>query len=122
MNHTDSDPLWELLGRARRPLPSPWLTGHILRAARRAQATPAPWATLLRACRLAAVPLALCAAVAFFASRDFTTPQTDPAPQTATASPAAAPAPVEEATVFAAFDAFLANQVDTDVQWLASSR
>lgn len=100
MDDFRSDPLWELLGRARRPEPSPWLATRIVAASRAQAARPRRgWAALVY--RWLAVPAAAAAVVlAGIAIRHHHV----------------APTP-EGAPLFAAFEAFADNSFEVDYLW-----
>lgn len=105
MDDFESDPLWELLGRARRPELSPWLATRIMAAAR------ARGAGLGRsAFRSLWRWLALPAGVAAIMIAVLTVNR-----------PAAPSQSAESPQLFAAFEAFANNAFEVDYLWSSES-
>lgn len=105
MDDFESDPLWDVLGRARRPEPPPWLATRIVAQARH-QATASRQRPLRALWRWLAVPAGVAAialAILTVNRPAYETPQGD-TPQ-----------------LFAAFEAFADNAFEADYLWSSSS-
>lgn len=105
MDDFRSDPLWELLGRARQPEPSPWLATRIIAAARSQATATGQWAfrTLWRWLALPAGAAAVVLAI-------LTVQRPAPPSQ-----------PAESPQLFAAFEAFADNAFEVDYLWSSDS-
>lgn len=104
MDDFRSDPLWELLGRARRPEPSPWLVTRIMAAVRQ-QTNAASRTTLATVFRWLALPVG--AAAVLLAITTFHNHRLQQ--------------PAESPQLFAAFEAFADNAFEADYIWSADS-
>lgn len=104
MDEFRSDPLWDLLGRARRPKPSPWLTTRIMAAVRSDQEHGAP-ASVRKIWRWLAVPASIAAVVLCILTINRTSFQK----------------PAESPQLFAAFEAFANNTFEADYLWSSDS-
>lgn len=100
MDDFRSDPLWELLGRARRPEPSPWLTTRIMAAVRSDQEHGAPL-SVRKIWRWLAIPAGIAAVVLSILAINGTSVQK----------------PAESSQLFAAFEAFANNTFEADYLW-----
>lgn len=104
MDDFKSDPLWELLGRARRPEPSPWLATRIIAAARTRDAASSR-RPLLALWRWLALPAGVAAIVI----------------ATLTVRHPFYRQPAESPQLFAAFEAFANNAFEADYLWSSDS-
>ena len=104
MDDFRSDPLWELLGRARRPEPSPWLATRIIAAARSRDAAQnqRPFRTLLRWLALSAGVATILLATVMVRHPSYRQPPESP-------------------QLFAAFEVFANNAFEADYLWSSDS-
>ena len=113
MNHEEQDDIWNLLGKARQPKPSPFFTAKVMRSIRDAAEPQPGLIAWLRSKWLLPVAAGACAAVvAFLAMRPAGTPMpaADPLEEIAIAA-AATP------EIIPSLDALLASE-DNSI-WLA---
>ncbi|MCC6356293.1 MAG: hypothetical protein IT577_20600 [Verrucomicrobiae bacterium] len=105
MDDFRSDPLWEVMGRARRPEPSPWLAGRIVAAARAEVSGPGRWGigALWRWLALPAGVAAILLAV-MVVSR-----------------PMHSDSAADSAQLYAALEAFADNAFEVDYLWSSDS-